>query len=112
MSDSSHDQFVNTNVNKSAFSNQSATHTISSNQFNRLTKIRNQLLHRILNRLEKKNEIFKLKTGYIAFLKNCITNKKALNLSQIIQRLVFRKNMQNSSDFINRLKKISKFDRA
>lgn len=50
-----------------------------------------ELLHRICARFMKKTEIIDMKAGFIAFIKNCIVNKKAINLGQVLQKIFFKR---------------------
>ena len=45
-----------------------------------------ELLQRILCRKLKNSEIYNLKTGFMAFIENCIQYKKSLNLFQVLSK--------------------------
>jgi hypothetical protein len=58
-----------------------------------------ELLQRILCRKLKNIEIYHLKTGYMAFIQNCILIKKSLNLFQVLSK-AFQKRLFSYSSVI------------
>ena len=59
-----------------------------------------------MTRFDRNSEIFMLKSGYIAFIKNCILIKKVLHLLQIIQKLFIKKQYENEIDFLQNIREI------
>lgn len=64
--------------------------------------LQSELLSRILTRYTLNSDIINLKAGFIAFLKNCIDLKKAINLFQILQKITGKREVEDQAMFLTK----------